>query len=67
MQKTGSKAQVWHGNADHTTGGLHKGDLMKNKSGRIVSKKKHALAKVAFVRNKLVPKTKEQLEAIRPL
>ena len=37
----GSKAQVWHGNADKTTGGLEKKNLMKNKHGRIVSKKKH--------------------------
>ena len=67
MQKVGSKAKVWHGNADHTAGRLKKEDLMKNKSGRIVSKKKHALGKIAFARNKLVPKTKEQLDAIRPL
>lgn len=36
----GSKVQVWHGSAKHTSGGLTKGDLMKYK-GRIVSKKKH--------------------------
>ncbi len=43
----GSKAQVWHGTAHHTSGGLTKKDLMKHK-GRIVSKKKHALGKKAF-------------------
>lgn len=43
----GSKAQVWHGNADHTSGGLHKSDLMKHK-GRIISRKKHALGKKAL-------------------
>jgi hypothetical protein len=43
----GSKAQVWHGTAHHTSGGLVKKDLMKHK-GRIVSKKKHALGKKAF-------------------
>ena len=43
----GSKAQVWHGTAKHTSGGLTRKDLMKNK-GRIVSKKKHALGKKAF-------------------
>lgn len=43
----GSKAQVWHGTAHHTVGGLTKKDLMKHK-GRIVSKKKHALGKKAF-------------------
>ena len=45
----GSKAQVWHGNAKHTSGGLTKKDLMKHK-GRIVSKKKHALGKKAIRR-----------------
>ncbi len=39
----GSKAQVWHGTADKTSGGLTKKDLMKNKHGRIISRRKHAL------------------------
>jgi DVNP family len=47
MPAVGSKAQVWHGTAKHTSGGLTKGDLMKHK-GRIVSRKKHALGKKAF-------------------
>ena len=42
---TGSKAQVWHGTAKHTSGGLTKNNLMKNKHGRIVSRRKHALGK----------------------
>jgi hypothetical protein len=41
----GTKAQVYHGTAKHTSGGLTKKDLMKTKRGRIVSKKKHALGK----------------------
>jgi len=41
----GSRAKVWHGTAYKTTGGLTKHDLMKNKHGDIVSKKKHATAK----------------------
>ena len=41
----GTKAQVWHGSAKHTSGGLKRSDLMKTKKGRIVSKKKHALGK----------------------
>jgi len=41
----GSRAEVWHGTAKHTSGGLTKAHLMKNKSGRIVSKKKHFSAK----------------------
>jgi len=41
----GSRAQVWHETAFKTSGGLKKSDLMKNKHGRIVSKKKHTTAK----------------------
>jgi len=41
----GSRAQVWHGNAYKTAGGLTKKDLVKNKHGRIVSKAKHVTAK----------------------
>ena len=41
----GSRAQVWHGTAKKTSGGLTKSDLMKNKSGRIVSRAKHHTAK----------------------
>ena len=44
----GSKAQVWHGTAKHTSGGLTKAKLMKTKKGRIVSKAKHALGKKAL-------------------
>jgi hypothetical protein len=46
FEKTvGSRAQVWHGTAKHTSGGLMKSHLMKNKAGRIVSRKKHHSAK----------------------
>ena len=41
----GSRAEVYHGNARQTSGGLGKKDLIKNKSGRIVSKKKYLTAK----------------------
>ena len=41
----GTRAQVWHGTAYKTTGGLCKHDLMQNKAGRIVSKAKHMTAK----------------------
>jgi len=44
----GSKAAVFHGTAKHTSGGLHRNDLMKTKNGRIVSKKKHAAGKKAI-------------------
>jgi hypothetical protein len=45
---TGTKAEVFHGTAKHTSGGLHKKDLMKTRAGRIVSKKKHAAGKKAI-------------------
>ncbi len=41
----GTRAQVWHGTAYKTSGGLTHSHLMKNKSGRIVSKSKHLTAK----------------------
>ena len=40
----GSRAQVWHGTAYKTSGGLKKVDIMMNKSKRIVSRLKHASA-----------------------
>ena len=45
VQTVGTRAQVWHGTARKTSGGLTKNDLMKNKAGRIVSKAKHNTAK----------------------
>ena len=41
----GTRAQVWHGTAYKTSGGLCKSDLLQNKAGRIVSKSKHSTAK----------------------
>jgi hypothetical protein len=41
----GTRAQVWHGTAYKTSGGLTKNDLLQNKNGRIVSKAKHSTAK----------------------
>ena len=43
----GSRAQVWHGTAYKTDGtpGLKRENLMMNKHGRVVSKKKHKTAK----------------------
>lgn len=38
----GNRSQVWRGLAKKTAGGLTKGKLMKNKAGKIVSKKMHA-------------------------
>jgi hypothetical protein len=41
----GSRAEVMHGTAKHTSGGLTKKDLKYNKYGRIVSVKKSSTAK----------------------
>jgi hypothetical protein len=41
MKARGTRAQVWHGTAKRTSGGLTKTSLMKNKHGRIVSRRKH--------------------------
>lgn len=43
MPKVGDKNQVWVGAAEHTPGGLTRDDLMMNKRGKVVSKRKHAL------------------------
>jgi len=50
IRTVGSKAEVYHGTAKHTSGGLKKKDLMKTKAGRIVSRKKHAAGKKAILR-----------------
>jgi hypothetical protein len=44
----GSKAQVFHGTAKHTAGGLTQSDLVMNKHGRIVSRKQQAAGKKAL-------------------
>lgn len=45
IKTIGSKAEVFHGSCLKTSGGLKKKDLMKTKSGRIVSRKKHLQGK----------------------
>ena len=45
MKTEGTRAEVMHGTAIRTSGGLTKKDLKYNKSGRIVSKKKSQIAK----------------------
>ena len=42
IKRIGSKAEVFHGSALATPGGLRKNQLMKTKKGRIVSKKQHS-------------------------
>ena len=45
MKTVGSRAQVMHGTAKHTSGGLRKKDLKYNKHGKIVSRKLSRRAK----------------------
>lgn len=45
MKTIGSRAEVFHGTALKTSGGLTKKDLFKGKDGRIKSRKASALAK----------------------
>ena len=49
IKTTGSRAEVYHQSAKHTSGGLKKSDLMMHK-GRIVSRKAHAAGKKAIKR-----------------
>ena len=50
MRAVGTKAMVFHGTAKHTAGGLTRKDLVRNKRGRIVSRKQAAAGKKAFTR-----------------
>ena len=45
IKAVGSKAEVFHGTARHTSGGLVRASLVLNKHGRIVSRKKQALGR----------------------
>ena len=49
----GNKRQVWNGTRERTIGGLTKNDLMKSKSGKIVSKKQALRAKGNMKKNGL--------------
>jgi hypothetical protein len=50
MITIGSKAQVFHGTAHHTSGGLTRKELFQNKRGKIVSRKQAAAGKKAYSR-----------------
>ena len=59
MKTEGTRAEVFHGTATHTSGGLMKSDLKLNKRGEIVSikasnkaKKNNQLVKSGFVTKK---------------
>ena len=44
MPSSKQRLEVWHGIRDKTSGGLRKSDLVKNKRGKIVSKRKSGQA-----------------------
>lgn len=48
MKAVGSKAEVYHGTCRHTVGGLTRKDLVKNRHGRIVSRRKQQQGKKAI-------------------
>merc|ERR1711865_645162 len=43
-----AKSVVFRGTKDHTASGIKKTDLMRNKNGRIVTKKQNAAGKKAY-------------------
>ena len=45
VKRIGSRSEVYHENAQRTSGGLTKNDLVKNKFGYIVSRKKSSMAR----------------------
>merc|ERR1712164_12275 len=61
-----SRAVVFRGNKDKTVGGLKKTDLIKSKSGKIVSKKASAAGKRAYKQisgwTKAVQQARKQLK-----
>jgi hypothetical protein len=48
IARVGTRAQVWHGTAHHTSGGLTRNHLKQNKHGRIVSRRASAAGKKAL-------------------
>lgn len=50
MRAIGSRAEVMHGTAHHTSGGLTRKDLKYNKHGRIVSRRASEAGKKALKR-----------------
>jgi len=47
----GAKARVLNGSKERTSGGLKKSDLVRNKEGRVVSKKSREAGKLAYQKN----------------
>merc|ERR1719167_1913038 len=63
----GAKARVFKGTKAATVGGLKKSDLMRNKDGKVVSKKASIRAKKAYQKNGLAKWTKAVQQAKKAL
>merc|ERR1711902_172197 len=63
----GAKARVFRGTKEKTSTGLTKSALMKNKLGKVVSKKKSAHGKKVYQKNGLAKWTKAVKEARKSL
>ena len=63
--KINYKLRVWNGTLEKTPGGLRRSDLMKSKSGRIVSKAKHAAGLRSYknIRKYTLPKGTKNLKS----
>merc|ERR1712228_768089 len=68
VSKRGSRGQVWRGTREKVkTTGQTKGDLMKNRNGKIVSKKANKAGKRAYKNNGLGKWTKAFMQARKNL
>merc|ERR1719481_1394671 len=63
----GAKARVFNGSKVSTVGGLKKSDLIRNKDGKVVSKKSSIRAKKAYQKNGLAKWTKAVQQAKKSL
>ncbi len=59
IKKIGTKREVFHGKAQKTSGGLVKADIIKSRSGRIVSKAASEKAQLNWAKRQLIPSKKE--------
>lgn len=65
--KIGTRALVFHGKCYQTSSGLTKDQLMKNKKGRIISKKRYEIGQKIFELGIMSPLSKEEMEHIRSM
>ena len=63
----GTMSQVFRGTKQKTKGGLVKKDLMKNKNGKVCSKKRHAFGKRVFKKTGIQKWTKAVQQARKDL